>query len=122
MFLKFNLLKKMHKIIKNKSSTISNHSHSCIRIRLCYPVDMSRMIFIPYYVIYMFFSVTKMCGNFHEGSMGVFLRGVSIYLPRVSEKTTENFERLGRQTYVSNPVPPVYQFRGKNHLATGGAH
>ena len=39
---------------------------------------------------------------------------------QVSEKTTENSERLGRQARL-NLTPPVYQFLAHNRSATYGA-
>ena len=44
-------------------------------------------------------------------SVGVFLRGPKPVFTRVSEKTTENSERLGRQARPGlNLAPPVFQF------------
>ena len=54
----------MHKITGNEVSAISSHSHSHIRILLCFPVDKSYMQFIPYSIVYMFLTMTHMHVNF----------------------------------------------------------
>ena len=50
----------MHKIAGNEVSIVSSHSHSLIRIILCYPVGKSWMQSIPHSAVNMFLTMANL--------------------------------------------------------------